>query len=56
MEDNNIAWKNELGRRARIYEDIEAGSRFEGTMTGLDYAGMAVLTLGLVALFWVWGA
>jgi hypothetical protein len=54
--ENDIAWQNELARRARIYEDIEAGGRFEGTMTVLDYAGMAALTLVLVAAFWIWGA
>lgn len=54
--ENDIAWQNELARRARIYEDIEAGGRFEGTMTVLDYAGMAALTVVLVAAFWIWGA
>ncbi|MBM3090463.1 hypothetical protein GFB56_06505 [Ensifer sp. T173] len=55
MEDNDTAWQNELARRARIYEDIEAGHRFEGTMTVLDYTGMTVLTVVLVAAFWIWG-
>lgn len=54
--ENDTAWQNELGRRARIYEDIEAGRRFEGTMTVIDYAGMAALTLVLVVAFWIWGA
>ncbi|WP_156408451.1 MULTISPECIES: hypothetical protein [unclassified Ensifer] len=56
MEDNDTAWQTELARRARIYEDIEAGHRFEGTMTALDYTGMTVLTVVLVAAFWIWGA
>ncbi|MBD9372748.1 hypothetical protein IB238_08955 [Rhizobium sp. ARZ01] len=56
MENNDIAWQDELTRRARIYEDIEAGSRFEGVLTALDYMGMAVLTLALVITFWIWGA
>ncbi|KSV86236.1 hypothetical protein [Sinorhizobium sp. GL28] len=54
--ENDIAWQYELGRRARIYEDIEAGHRFESTMTALDYAGMTVLTLVLVLGSWFWGA
>ncbi|RDL50345.1 hypothetical protein BLJAPNOD_01466 [Ensifer sp. M14] len=54
--ENDVAWQNELGRRARIYEDIEAGHRFEGTMTVLDYASMTVLTLALVLGSWFWGA
>ncbi|GAA4173632.1 hypothetical protein [Shinella granuli] len=54
--ENDIAWQNELVRRARIYEDIEAGRRFEGTMTALDYAAMAALTFVLVVAFWIWGA
>ena len=54
--ENDIVWQNELARRARIYEDIEAGHRFEGTMGVLDYAGMTALTLVLVVAFWIWGA
>lgn len=54
--ENETAWQNELARRARIYEDIETGHRFEDTMTVIDYAGMSVLTLLLVVGFWVWGA
>lgn len=49
-------WQRELDRRARIYEDIEAGRRWEGTMTRLDYAAVALLVLVLVATFWAWGA
>lgn len=54
--ENDTAWQNELARRARIYEDIEAGGRFEGTMSALDYAAVAALTLVLVVAFWLWGA
>lgn len=54
--ENDIAWQNELERRARIYEDIQAGGRFEGVMTSLDYVGMAALTVVLVFAFWIWGA
>jgi hypothetical protein len=54
--ETDIAWQKELERRARIYEDIEAGGRFEGVMTTLDYACMAALTLVLVVGFWIWGA
>lgn len=54
--ENDIAWQTELARRARIYEDIEAGHRFEGTMTAIDYAAMTALTLLLAVGFWIWGA
>ncbi|MGF6175011.1 hypothetical protein [Ensifer sp. 4252] len=54
--ENDIAWQNELRRRARIYEDIEAGHRCEGTMTVIDYAAMTALTLVLVLGSWFWGA
>ena len=54
--ETDIAWQKELERRARIYEDIEAGGRFEGVLTTLDYAGLAALTLVLVVGFWIWGA
>jgi hypothetical protein len=54
--ENDTAWQNELARRARIYEDIEAGGRFEGAMSALDYAAVTALTLVLVAAFWIWGA
>ena len=56
MENTDIAWRNELERRARIYEDIEARDRFEGKMTSLDYMAMTALTLLLVVAFWIWGA
>ncbi|MBE1206106.1 hypothetical protein [Aminobacter carboxidus] len=54
--ENDTAWQNELARRARIYEDIEARGRFEGTMGALDYAAVTALTLVLVVAFWFWGA
>ncbi|MCW0000279.1 hypothetical protein OE766_18755 [Pararhizobium sp. YC-54] len=56
MENSDIDWQNELERRARIYDDIAAGDRFEGAMTSLDYVAIAALTLVLVAAFWIWGA
>jgi len=56
MEHNDIAWQSELARRARIYEDSEAGDRFEGRMTALDYSGLTLLTMVLVIGFWIWGA
>lgn len=54
--ETDTTWQNELARRARIYEDIEAGHRFEGTMTVIDYACMTALTFALVVGFWIWGA
>lgn len=54
--ENDIAWQNELARRARIYEDIEVGHRFEGAMNIVDYACMTALTVVLVVGFWIWGA
>lgn len=54
--DSHTAWERELDRRARIYEDIEAGDRWEGLLTSLDYASVALLTVALVCGFWIWGA
>lgn len=56
MENTDTAWQNELERRARIYEDIDARDSFEGTMTSLDYMAMTALTLVLAVGFWIWGA
>ncbi|WP_378940964.1 hypothetical protein [Mesorhizobium sp. ANAO-SY3R2] len=56
MSNQDIEWQLELDRRARVYEDIEAGQRWEGTLTGLDYAAVAALTVALVVAFWIWGA
>jgi hypothetical protein len=56
MENTDIAWQHELERRARIYEDIEARARFEGTMSSFDYMAMTALTLLFVVAFWIWGA
>ncbi|MGE0280897.1 MAG: hypothetical protein AB7P20_09855 [Rhizobiaceae bacterium] len=56
MNQQDSGWQRELDRRARIYEDIEAGDRWEGTMSRLDYAGLAALTVVLVVTFWIWGA
>jgi hypothetical protein len=56
MENTDIDWQNELERRARIYDDIAAADRFEGTMTVLDYMAMTALTLVLAVGFWIWGA
>ncbi|WP_315919816.1 hypothetical protein [Mesorhizobium sp. SP-1A] len=56
MSSQDTGWQRELDRRARVYEDIEAGQRWEGTMTRIDYAAIAALTALLVAAFWIWGA
>lgn len=56
MSNHDIGWQQELDRRARVYEDIETGDRWEGALTRLDYVGMAVLTVVLVTAFWLWGA
>lgn len=56
MSSQDIAWQGELDRRARVYEDIEAGHRWEGTMTRIDYAAIAAFTVALVTAFWIWGA
>lgn len=56
MSSQDIGWQGELDRRARVYEDIEAGRRWEGTMTRLDYAAIVALTVLLVVAFWIWGA
>ncbi|MFZ1469273.1 MAG: hypothetical protein WAT09_09860 [Paracoccaceae bacterium] len=56
MKDTDIAWQAEIDRRARIYDGIEAQGTWQGRMTTTDYLGLAVLVVGLVVGFWIWGA
>ncbi len=56
MEDANKNWNAEIDRRARIYADIDARDSWQGRMTTTDYLGLAVLVVGLVLGFWIWGA
>ena len=44
------AWEQELERRIRIYEQMEAAGNWPGRLTSLDYLAMAALML------WAFGA
>ncbi|NVK41041.1 MAG: hypothetical protein HWE39_07335 [Oceanospirillaceae bacterium] len=45
----------DLERRIRIYEELEARGEMEGALGFGDYAAMLLLTVGLVATFYLWG-
>ena len=45
----------DLERRIRHYEELEARGQLEGTLGAGDYTAMILLTLGLVVTFYLWG-
>ena len=52
MEDP--AWEQELERRIRIYEQMEAAGKWPGRLTSLDYLAMAALTVVFTLGPWIW--
>lgn len=56
MNNTDKAWQDEIGRRARAYDDIEAKGAWQGRLAATDYLGLLVLVAGLVVVFWIWGA
>jgi hypothetical protein len=56
MNNTDKAWQDEIGRRARAYDDIEAKGAWQGRLAATDYLGLLVLVAGLVVGFWIWGA
>lgn len=55
MNNSNSAWQQELERRAKIYEDLDAHDAWEGRMGAADYVSLFLLTGLLVVGFWLWG-
>ncbi len=55
MKDTDHAWQDEIDRRARLYDDIEARRAWQGRMKATDYLGLLALVVVLVASFWGWG-
>lgn len=55
MSESDNGWSRELQRRIAIYDEIEAKGEWRGQMTAGDYRGLLVLTVALVAGFWMWG-
>ena len=52
MEDP--AWEQELERRIRVYEQMEAAGSWPGRLTSLDYLAMAALTAVFTLGPWIW--
>lgn len=55
MNNPNSAWQQELERRAKLYDDLNARNAWEGRMRAADYISLLLLTGLLVGGFWVWG-
>ena len=55
MEDQDLAWRQELERRIRIYEQMEANGPWPGRLQAIDYLAMLGLSAALVIGFWSWG-
>lgn len=55
MNNSNSVWQQELERRAKIYDDLDACDAWEGRMGAADYISLLLLTGLLVVGFWVWG-
>ena len=45
----------DLERRIRVYEEMEENNHCPGALTAFDYTAIALLTLGLVIAFYLWG-
>jgi hypothetical protein len=45
----------DLERRIRVYEELEASGHWPGALGATDYTAIALLTLGLLITFFVWG-
>lgn len=45
----------DLERRIRVYEEMEENNHWPGALTAFDYTAIALLTLGLVIAFYLWG-
>lgn len=45
----------DLERRIRVYEEMEAKNNWPGALKATDYTAVALITLGLVVTFYIWG-
>ncbi len=55
MSERNKDWSHEVQRRIAVYDEIDARNDWRGQMGTGDYVGLLLLTVALVAGFWVWG-
>ena len=55
MKNFNGAWQQEIERRAKIYEDLDARNAWEGRMGAADYISLLLLSGLLVVGFWASG-
>ena len=54
MSETTKSTAQELRRRIAVYDDLEASGQWQGKMSGADYLGLLLLTVLLVAGFWIW--
>ena len=54
MSETDTSTAQELRRRIAVYDDLEASGNWQGRMRSADYLGLLVLTVVLVAGFWIW--
>jgi len=45
----------DLERRIRVYEEMEATNNWPGALKATDYTAIALMTLGFVVAFYLWG-
>jgi len=50
-----IARAQELERRIRVYEELESRNDWPGALSATDYIAITLMTLALVAGFYLWG-
>ncbi|WP_171011862.1 hypothetical protein [Pseudomonas sp. 2FE] len=51
----DIARAQELERRIRVYEELENSNDWPGALNATDYTAITLMTLVLVAGFYLWG-
>ncbi|WP_177412393.1 hypothetical protein [Pseudomonas cavernicola] len=51
----DIARAQELERRIRVYEEMESNNEWPGALNATDYTAITLMTLVLVAGFYLWG-
>lgn len=45
----------DLERRIRVYEEMEQANNWPGALNAVDYIAITLMTLVLVAGFYLWG-
>lgn len=55
MSLQSTAWDDEIERRIRIYDELEAKGRIEGRLGRADYIALAFILVLLIGGIWAWG-